>query len=61
MTAQILRFPPRRSVCVWVRREGKAWLVLAGSYGWLHSDFPAAILDAKDIAAGFGLAVRVAA
>jgi hypothetical protein len=31
----IVRFPVRRSAAVWITRENDAWLVLAGSHGWL--------------------------
>jgi hypothetical protein len=59
MTGRVITFPKR---CVWVRRaDVGGWLVLCGSHGWVHGNFPEAVNDAKEIAAGFGVAVRVAA
>ena len=49
--AQLLRFPMR---CIWLVREGDAWLVLAGSYGSLHGDHNSAFADAKWLSANFG-------
>jgi hypothetical protein len=55
---QLVRFPAR---CVWIRRENAAWLVLAGSHGWLHSDYHAARADAQWLAQNLGLPIRGAA
>jgi hypothetical protein len=54
MTAQVIRFPVRRSVVVRIEREGPAWLVVCRDHGWLHGDYRAAVTDANTIARGFG-------
>jgi hypothetical protein len=61
--AEIIRFPPRRRTVGFIVPDDDdgAWLVLAGSHGWLHGSLGEAIADARAIAAGFGVAVRVAA
>jgi hypothetical protein len=51
---------PSRHPAVWITREGKAWLVIAGDHGWLHGSYEAALRDARDIAKGFGCTIRVA-
>jgi hypothetical protein len=53
-----VRFPAR---FVWVLREDAAWLVLAGSHGWLHGDYHTARADAQWLAQNLGLPVRSAA
>jgi hypothetical protein len=61
MGATILRFPSSRAaLCVRVEREadGDGWIVLARACGWLHGERNAAIRDAHEIAAGFGVTVR---
>jgi hypothetical protein len=40
-----------------IRREWPAWLVIAGSYGWLHGSFHAALSEARELARGFGTLV----
>jgi hypothetical protein len=59
MSAIILKFPSRGPFNIRVEREigGDAWLVIARSYGWLHSDFVAALRDAREVAAGWGTVV----
>ena len=54
----ILPFPPRGPFAVRVEREldGEGWFVLARDHGWLHGSFGAALFDAREIAAGFGVA-----
>jgi hypothetical protein len=55
MTATVIRFP---RVPVRVEREGAAWLVLTvRGYGWIHPSRQAALADAAEIAAGFGVRV----
>jgi hypothetical protein len=51
---------PSRHPAVWITREGKAWLVIAGDHGWLHGDYASALRDAQGIAKGFGCTIRVA-
>jgi hypothetical protein len=53
-----IRFPTRRSVAVWLTREGPAWLVLAGDHGWLHGDHAAAVADAEWLSENLGFVVR---
>jgi len=59
--AEIIRLPSRRRTAVFVVVDDDGFLVLAGSHGWLHGSLGEAIDDARDIAAGFGVPVRVAA
>jgi hypothetical protein len=56
---KILIFPSSRSCAVRVEREfdGEGWLALKDCYGWLHGSFNDALLDAREIAAGFGVSV----
>jgi hypothetical protein len=60
MSARVLRFPPRRMAAVFVcqERAGEGWLALAGPYGWLHGTRDAALEDAREVAASFGIPVR---
>jgi hypothetical protein len=61
MTAIILKFPPRGRFDVRIEREadGSGWLVLTHDRedGWSHSDFSTALVDAGEIATGFGACV----
>jgi hypothetical protein len=59
MTARILKFPERGPFVVHVERDGETFLVICRDHGWLHGDQRDAINDAKMIAAGFGVAVKV--
>jgi hypothetical protein len=59
--ATIIRFPPRHTAAVWVMEEDGAWLVLAGSHGWLHGDYPEALADARWRAQNLALPIRRAA
>jgi hypothetical protein len=59
LTAQIIPFPQRGPFTVHVVCDGVAWLVVCRDYGWLHSNFRDAFIDAVDIASGFGVAVKV--
>lgn len=63
MSAVILKFPPRGANSIRVEREhdGEGWLVINRSHGWLHGSFDAALFDAREIAAGYGVAVRSSA
>jgi hypothetical protein len=57
MTAQVIRFPARRSRAVIIMRECEAWLVLSKQHGWLHGAHGRALADATEIADGHGVAV----
>jgi len=57
----LVRFPARATSCVWLLREDAAWLVLAGSHGWLHGDYHTAHADAEWLAENLGLPIRGAA
>lgn len=54
------RFPMRRSRAVWITRDGGAWLVLAGEYGWLFGSRVEADRDAQWLARNLGLPIRAA-
>jgi hypothetical protein len=56
---RVVRFPLRRAACVWLVREGPAWLVLVRGHGWLHGDSVAAFLDARWLSHNLGLPIRV--
>ena len=61
MSAIILKFPPP-PIRIQRERDDVGWYVLApNGHGWLHGDFPAAMLDAEEVASGFGLTVRSSA
>jgi hypothetical protein len=55
---RVVRFPARRAACVWITREGPAWLVIAREHGWLHGDYPAALGDARWLSKNLGLPIR---
>jgi hypothetical protein len=57
-SGRLVRFPARRSSCVWLFPEDGAWTVLVGSHGWLHGDICAAFKDAQWLSQNFGLPVR---
>jgi hypothetical protein len=60
MTARILQFPPRGPFAVRVQHDGcGAWVVVCRSNGWLFGSRREALIDAAEIAAGFGVAVEV--
>jgi hypothetical protein len=58
MTAPIVRFPVRHAACVWLVRQGEAWLVLVRGHGWLHGSYSAALADARWLAANLGFTIR---
>ena len=60
MTARVIQFPQRGPFVVYVEREGAAWLVIARSHAWLHSGFREALIEARAIAHGFGVTVKIA-
>jgi hypothetical protein len=57
----VIRFPMRRSVAVWITRDGPAWLVLAGDHGWLHGSHADADRDAQWLSRNLGIPVRTVA
>ena len=58
MTADVIRFPPRRSVVIRILREGAAWLVLAGEHGWLVGSRDEARAEAWWLSQNLSLPVR---
>jgi hypothetical protein len=54
----VVRFPMRRSLAVWITREGPGWLVLAGEHGWLLGSRHEADRDAAWLGRNLGLPVR---
>lgn len=56
--AEIVRFPARRAAAVWILRDAGAWLVLAGSHGWLHGSRDDADADAGWLSKNLALPVR---
>jgi hypothetical protein len=62
-TAEVLRFPARRTSCIWIthQHEDGAWLVLAGCHGWAHGDYDAALADANWLACNLNAPIRSAA
>jgi hypothetical protein len=60
--APIIRFPPRRRTAIFIIcADDGGWLVLAGSHGWLHGDYAAALTDARWLARNLALPIRSAA
>ena len=60
MTAIILPFTRGPfNVRIEPERGGEGWMVVTPSrtHGWLHGDFYAATVDAREIASGFGISV----
>jgi hypothetical protein len=60
MSADMVRFPARRTTCIWImgpEAEG-GWLVLAGEHGWSHGDYDAARDEARWMARNLGLPIR---
>lgn len=61
MSAIVLKFPPP-PIRVQHERDGEGWCVVTPKgHAWLHGDFCAAMVDAEEVAAGFGLTVRSSA
>ena len=58
MTAEIIRFPPRRPTVILLTSTEDGWVILAGSHGWLHGDRTAALKDARWLARNLRLPVR---
>ena len=59
MTAQIFSFPARGPFSVRIEREDQTWLVICRDHGWQFADQRNAINEAKNVAAGFGVAVEM--
>jgi LDH2 family malate/lactate/ureidoglycolate dehydrogenase len=56
--ASIIQFPRiNPNVVIERERDTDAWLVIAWAHGWAHGSFDAALRDARELAAGFGVAV----
>jgi hypothetical protein len=47
--------------CVWITREGPAWLVIAREHGWLHGSYCDALEDARWLSKNLDLPIRRAA
>jgi hypothetical protein len=60
IASNIERFPPRRSVAIWLLREYDGWLVLARGHGWTHGDYRSALADAQWLSTNLELPIRVA-
>jgi hypothetical protein len=59
MSADVLRFPPRRSAAIWLTREAAGgWLVLGHGHAWSHGDCAAAVEDALWLSQNRKLPVR---
>lgn len=56
--ASLIRFPTRAAACIWIVRDGAAWLVLARDHGWLHGSFHDALADARWLADNLSLPIR---
>jgi hypothetical protein len=54
----VARFPMRRSLAVWITRDGPGWLVLAGEHGWLFGSRQEADRDAQWLAHNLGVPLR---
>ena len=54
----ITRFPPRRSAVIWLIPGEDGWLILAGSFGWLHGSLQAARADAAWLSRNLQLPIR---
>jgi len=58
MNARILPFTPRGPFAVRIEREDEAWLVTCRGYGWLHGSRREALLEAGELARGFGVSME---
>jgi hypothetical protein len=56
--APTLRFPMRRSLAVWITRDGPAWLVLAREHGWLFGSRVEADAEARWLSGNLGFPIR---
>jgi hypothetical protein len=58
MSAAFIHFPMRRSLAVWITRDGPAWLVLAREHGWLFGSRSEADAEARWLATNLGVPIR---
>lgn len=58
MTARILAFPQRSPFAVHIAREDGAWLVICRAHGWLFGSRGEALVNARELAHGFGVPVN---
>jgi hypothetical protein len=59
MSADIVRFSPRRSAAIWLTREAAGgWQVLGLGHAWSHGDYADAVEDAIWLSDNRGLPVR---
>jgi hypothetical protein len=56
--SDISHFPMRRSLAVWLVRDGPAWLVVAGNHGWLFGSREEAAREARWLAHNRGYPIR---
>jgi hypothetical protein len=56
--AAVLRFPMRKSLVVWITRDGAAWSVISGDHGWLFGSQRAAEFEAQWLSRNLGLPIR---
>ncbi len=64
MAAIILNFPRRdESILIERERDGQGFMVTTPGreHGWIHPDFNSATIDARELAAGFGVMARSSA
>jgi hypothetical protein len=59
-SANVIRFPPRHAHCVFLLRDGSAWLVTAYGHGWIHGSSAAADADAQWMSRNLDLPIREA-
>lgn len=60
MTAQLLTFPMRAPFAVEITREDAAWLVICRAHSWLFGSRAEALIEARDLARGFGVVAQFA-
>lgn len=58
MTAEVIRFPPRRSTVILLMPAEDGWLIVAGAHGWLHGDRSSALADAWWLSRNLHLPIR---
>lgn len=57
-SAEVIRFPPRRSPSIWVMRDAESWLVVARDHGWRHGSRADAAADAAFLSGNLQMPVR---
>lgn len=58
MTAEVIRFPARRSTVILLTSTEDGWIIIAGDHGWLHGDRSSALADARWLSRNLRLPVR---